>query len=63
MATKRDLRPYAAGLVAQFGHRNGNPDWDIIVEMWDGGDELTDDEVDEVYDLWRSAKVTVTFED
>lgn len=56
-----DLQAYAAKLVAQFGHRLGNPDWDIIVEMRDEGEELTDAEVDEVYNLWRTAEVTVTW--
>ena len=56
-----DLKKYAAELVAQFGHRNGNPDWDIIVEMRDEGEELTDSEVDEVYNLWRTAQVAVTW--
>lgn len=56
-----DLKEYAAGLVKQFGHRNGNPDWDIIVEMRDEGEELTDAEVGEVYNLWRTAEVSVTW--
>jgi len=56
-----DLKEYAASLVKQFGHRNGNPDWDIIVEMRDEGEELTDAEVDEVYGLRQTAEVAVTW--
>jgi hypothetical protein len=63
MATKDELREYAAKLVAQFGHRNNNPDWDIIVEMRDYDEELTRDEVDEVYGYWVEAKVSVHFGD
>jgi len=56
-----EMQEYAAKLVAQFGHRLGNPDWDIIVEMRDEGEELTDEQVDEVYGLWRTAQVTVSW--
>lgn len=63
MSRADEIREYAARLVAQFGHRNNNPDWDIIVEMRDYDDPLTDAEVDEVYGLWASAKVSVHFGD
>lgn len=56
-----EMQEYAAKLVAQFGHRLGNPDWDIIVEMRDEGEELTDEQIDEVYALWCTAQVTVSW--
>jgi hypothetical protein len=62
MNNEQALRDYAAHLIGLHGHQHGNPSWDIITESWEGDAPLTQSELDFVYGLWATAKVTVSWE-
>lgn len=55
------LVSHARELIKTHGFRNGNPSWEIIEESWEHDEPLTDEEQVEVYRLWRTARVIVSW--